>query len=526
MEGVLTPEAAEEEGAPATLLRVRGLSKTFPGLRALDGVSLELRSGEILALVGQNGSGKSTFVKTLAGLYAPDPGSIVEVRGPSGQMLTGRAAHQELHFIHQDLGLVPQLTTIENFDLGQPMARPWLAPFSHRREVREVSALVRSFGGEFSVTVPVATLTPAERTIVAIARALHGWERPDHVLVLDEPTAALHGDEARKLAEAVRRVARAGAGVIFISHRLDEVLGLADRIVALRDGAVVADEPAASVDHAALARMIVGRQLEETSRVRRHVGSEEALTVEALRGESVVELSFSARTGEIVGISGLLGSGREHVCGLLFGAAPRTGGQVRGADGTAIAPSPAAAIANGVGYVPADRRTHGAVMSMSVRENLTLADLGAVRAPWGAIDGKRELRETQSWVDRVELRPRSTSRPLSTFSGGNQQKVVLAKWLRTHPRVLLLDEPTQGVDIGAKAAIYRLLLDAAEAGCTVVVSSSDTKELVTLCDRVLVLRDGRLASDLHGESLNEEALVASSIPDTTDRTPGRSTHAL
>ncbi|MBM0128233.1 sugar ABC transporter ATP-binding protein [Pimelobacter simplex] len=495
---------------PTPLLSVRNLSKTFPGVLALDQVSLDVHAGEIVAVVGQNGSGKSTLVKVLAGVYEPDPGAHIEVRDGAGNYLTGQRAMSDLHFIHQDLGLVPELSTIENIDIGRPLRHRGLTPYPRRAEVREFSAQVAEFGGHFDVTVPVHRLTAAERTIVAIARAMDGWERPDHVLVLDEPTAALHSDEVKLLFDAVRIVAARGGAVVFISHRLDEVTSLADRVVALRDGRVVGDTPAHAVDNTGLAELIVGRRMEETRREPGPIGKT-VLSVQGLSGATLDQLSLELRAGEVVGVSGLLGSGREHLCGLVFGAIPRTRGVVHVAAGAPVPPDPRASIAAGMAYVPADRHRSGVILPMNVRENLTLPALRPLRRWWGGLHAKREGAETAHWVDRIQLRPALPERAVAAFSGGNQQKVALAKWLRAGPRVLLLDEPTQGVDIGARAALYDIVGQSVAAGCAVLICSSDDKELVAFCDRVLVLRDGRVVDELSGDELTPQALLEATV---------------
>jgi ribose transport system ATP-binding protein len=497
-----------------TLLEVRGLTKSFPGLVALDDFSLDLRSGEIVALVGQNGSGKSTLVKTLTGVHEPDPGGSIAVHDLDGATTRGAAAADHLHVIHQDLGLVPTLSAVENLDLGERHGRRSLLPIGRRAERRRAQELVTRFGADFDVTVPIATLTPAERTIVAIARALSDWDRPDKVLILDEPTAALHGEEVQRLFAAVRRIAADGAAVLFISHRLDEVLSLCGRVVALRGGRKVADVDAAQVDHDGLVRMIAGRDI--AAHVHRSATAageprRERLVVRDLTGERLRGASFAVAAGEVLGVSGLLGSGREHLCGLLFGALPSTAGDVR-VDDRAIPPGrPPAAIAAGVGYVPADRRAAGAVMTMSAAENLTLPRLGPLTGALGRISRSAERREAETWAHRVELSPPEPERPLELFSGGNQQKVVIARWLRTDPGVLLLDEPTQGVDVGAKAAVYGLVAAAAAAGAAIVVASSDEEELAAICDRVLVLRNGVVADEVAGAALSEAALVSRNL---------------
>ncbi len=491
----------------SVLLRVSGMSKTFPGLKALDNVSLEVRSGEVVAVLGHNGSGKSTLVKILAGVYQADPGARVQVRDAEGAMASGVAGGQGLHFIHQDLGLADILTTVENLGLGRTPRGRGLAPVRRGAERRHAQELIARFGAHFDVSVPVGRLSPAQRAIVAIARAMDGWTRPDNVLVLDEPTTALNGTEVRVLFGAVRRVAESGAGVVFISHRLDEVMDLADRVVVLRDGRVVSQEKTSRLNHGAIVRLIAGRDIADVTGSEDDGSGEPVLTVTEVSGQGIEHLSLTLRAGEIVGVGGLLGSGREHLGPLLFGAQHRSGGRVEIAGDELAADDTVGAIEAGMAYVPADRRRSGAVMDMNVRENITLPAMRSLRRGMGRLDRQAERDETRAWAHTVGLRPPNPEQPLKLFSGGNQQKVVLAKWLRTGPRVLILDEPTQGVDVGAKAAIYELILAASRAGAGVLLISSDTEELVTLSSRVLVLKDGRVVSEVPRSALSAERLV-------------------
>lgn len=501
--------SGEGSGLDAPLLSVRGISKTFTGTKALDGVSFDLYRGEVLAIVGQNGSGKSTLVKVLAGIHQADPGGHIEVIATKGQQSHIRRG--DLHFIHQDLSLIEQLSTTENLDLARPLGVRDLLPIRRRGEHDRAAKLVRAAGADIDVRLPVAHLSPAERTIVALARAMDGWQRPDGLLVLDEPTASFHSNEAQRLFRAIRQVASAGAGVLFISHRLDEVQAIADRVIVLRDGRSVLEIPVDEADDATLVRSMVGS---DPASSKKHDVSRVGnlrLKVTDLVGVRLSGLSFSVQAGEILGVSGVLGSGREELGGLLFGSERRKVGTVE-VDGAPLrAGNVGDAIEAGVGFVPADRARQGAVLLMNVRENLTLPDLRSIPRRFGWIRRRAELAETIQWVHAVDLRPAEPERPVLQLSGGNQQKVVLAKWLRTSPNVLVLDEPTAGVDIGAKVAIYRLVRAAASGGTAVVVNSSDTKELAEICDRVLVLDRGHLVGELCGDDLTEEAVLHLSI---------------
>ena len=486
------------------LLEVREISKSFGSSKVLDSVSLSVRRGEVVALLGHNGSGKSTLVKILSGVYSHDEGDI----------LKGKRGETRLHFIHQVLGLISNLTVTENLDLGLVRPAFGLAPLRRSEERSRVRALIATFGVSIDPDALVSALTPAERTIVAIVRALADWDGCDHVLILDEPTAALPGDEIDLLKSTVRNLSARGAGVIYISHRLGEVVDLADRAIVLKNGAVVAERTRGEFDQASLVRLIAGGEPRKGERPARSASTSAGLTINDLHGNSLRGVSFDSERGEIVGVTGLVGSGMERLNGTIFGASPAASGTVLVHGARVQLGVPRNAIRAGVAFVPADRRGRASIGSFSASENLTLARMSDLCWPWGAIDRARERREVLDWMDRLQVAPSGRlHQEFDLFSGGNQQKIVLAKWLRVRPKVLLIDEPTQGVDANAQAEIYDLLARAARDGATVVVSSSDTKELVAICDRVLVMRDGVDCEDFSGAELSEARLVTAVIDD-------------
>jgi ribose transport system ATP-binding protein len=491
--------------APSPLLTIRGLSKTFPGTRALDRVDFDLRPGEIHALIGQNGCGKSTLIKVLAGYHQPDPGTEIEVAGEPVALRDTLASRQAgLRFVHQDLGLVETLSAVENLMLGRELDTAFGGRIRWRAERRDAQRRLAELGYDFDVRQPVSELGAAQRTGIAIVRALWDWERA-RVLVVDEPTASLPREEVNTLFEALRRLRANGLGVVYVSHRLDEIFAIGDRVTILRDGRRVGTWDVGAVDQDRLVSLMVdGTQL-RPSRATKFTGTHDVvLDARGIRGVHVDNVDLHARRGEVVGIAGLTGSGREEILPLLFGALSR-GGTVR-VDGVDVAEGPRAAMAAGVALVPADRRGDGAIVDLGVRQNCMLTDLRRYSSRVGRLDRAAERAEVGGWIERLDIRPRRPDATFGTLSGGNQQKVVFAKWLRRTPRVLLLDEPTQGVDVHAKATLHRLARDVAAGGAVVVIASSDDRELCDTCDRVLVLRDGHIAGQLDGDRLTPEEL--------------------
>jgi len=519
----VTTELDERKGArsnpgPFPVLDVVSLSKTYPGQVALADAALRLMPGEVHALVGQNGSGKSTLIKLLGGYVKADHGAKVAFGStPVDLWSLERDARRRIRIVHQDLGLVPSLSTVENLGLGRGYDTDFAGRIRWRAEVRRAQDLLLAFGLAPDVRRPVATLSAAERAAVAIVRALQDWDfdRPG-LLVLDEPTASLNRGEVDALFREVRRIAERGAAVLFVSHMLDEVLELADRVTVLRDGRVVAaGEAAKGLDERRLVELIVGRSVAEMYPGTDHVVGKPVLEAEMLYGVSVRGVSLKVHEREVLGVAGLVGSGREEIAGALFGATPRFVGKVM-VDKHKVFCTPRDSIRAGVGYVPADRKTEGLDVQERLHEHILLPRLGPLRGRI-RLNHRAARKEAAEWAERLDVQPLKLERKMEKFSGGNQQKAVLARWMRTAPRVLLLDEPTQGVDVGAKASIYRQIRDAAAEGMAVLVASSDAEELVHLCDRVLVFRSGSVAIELRGNTLTEERLVAETLGATSHR---------
>ncbi|MCW3014290.1 MAG: monosaccharide-transporting ATPase [Solirubrobacterales bacterium] len=491
------------------LLAVRNLSKTFAGQRALAGVDLDVDAGEVHALVGENGSGKSTLIKCLSGYHQPDAGGSVQLSGePLDLPLTPEAARAAgMAFVHQDLGLVPSMTVMENLAIGRGYATGRGGRVKWRAERARARAVLLRFGHDVPPDVPLRNLAPADQTLVAIVRALQDAEQGGSMLVLDEPTAALPDREAERLFAAVREIAASGVGVIYISHRLHEVFSLADRVTVLRDGRRVLVDDVANLTERQLVRAIVGRDLEDRFvPAPAQTNGDVVLEAKDLRGRRLDGATFAVRAGEIVGVAGLLGSGRSELARIVAGAQAPAGGEIRLGGEPVAFRGPRDAIDAGVVLVPEDRRTQGAFVGLTMAENLTLPSLpDFFRA--GRLRHRDDRRVAEELMEEFGIRPNIPGRRFAEFSGGNQQKAVIAKWLHRRPRVAVFDEPGQGVDVGSKAEIYRLVRAAAENGSAVLVVDSDLEELELLCHRVLVLRDGCVAAELEGAGLKRDRIL-------------------
>ena len=504
-----------ESATTAPALALEGLSKAFQGQVALRDVDLEVREGEIHCLLGQNGSGKSTLIKILAGYHTPHAGASAQVFGRDLAFGSPASAHDlGIRFIHQDLGLIDSLTVAENFRLGEAYtSRVWL---SDRREARRAQEILDSYGLAIDASAVVATLGVAQRTMIAIARALHHGPRSKGILVLDEPTAALTAADKALLFRLIRDVRDRGCTVVYVTHRLSEVFDLADRVTVLREGRRVATRSVGHLDHDSLIELILGRPLEAVYPQHREDVGTGVLEVENLAGGRLRNLTCTVRAGEILGIVGLTDSGAEDVPHLLFGSRPRESGVIH-VDGKAVTiGSPAAAIRHGIAFAPGERKRLGAMADWTVRENVTLPRITSI-GPLRWLSKRRETRDAATYVRAYDVRPATPESLFSSLSGGNQQKVVIARWMRCGARVFLFEEPTAGVDVGARRGIYDAIDQAAAAGSAVLVVTSDFEEAAAMCDRVLVMRDGLLGAALPREEATVDRILGEAIRSTTSK---------
>lgn len=500
-------------GARPAALEVVNATKDFGPVRVLDEVNLNVRPGELRALVGENGSGKSTLVKILAGYHAPSVGTRVLVGGHELESFRPEVSSRAgLRFVHQDLGLVADMTVVENLGLGRGYGSAVGRPVRWRSRAASAQRAISNLGYDFDVNRTVGALSASERTAVAVARALADREEPARVLVLDEPTANLPGAEVDRLFALIRRVQTTGIGVVFISHHLNEVFDLADSVTVLRGGRLVTTRSLQGLNEDSLIELMVGRAVHRsTGTGPALVVGEPVLTAEQVRGGSVDCLDLAVAPGEIVGVAGVTGSGREAVTGMLYGANTRSGRVT--VNGAILRPGrPDASLKAGMALVPAERAANAVLPGHDVRENFTIGGLSAFRR-WLRLNKRRERAVTQEWLARMDVRPPEPAHLMTDLSGGNAQKVVLARWLSQNPSVLILDEPTQGVDVGAKQEIHRRIEEVASQGCAVLVASTDNEELARLCTRTLVMTHGRVTTELSA-GFHPDTLTAACLRDS------------
>ncbi len=485
------------------LLEMRGITKRYPGVLALSGVDFTLQAGEVNCLVGENGAGKSTLIKVLSGAVRRESGSI-RIAGEEARLGSpADAQHLGIGVIYQDFKLVPALSVAENILLGSEPVRGRTPIIDRPAMVEQAAAALARLGESIDTGTPVGRLSVAQQQMVEIAKAL---SRNVRVLAMDEPTAPLTERETENLFAVIRSLKSHGVGIIYISHRLEEIFEVGDRVTVLRDGALVHSCGIREIDRRGLIRKMVGRELEnEYPRVTLERGKE-ILRIENLSSARVTDVSLTLYTGEILGLAGLVGAGRSELARLVFGADTKTGGRMF-LDGREIAPdSPHRAIQEGIGLLTEDRNRYGLVMQMSIRENISLANLRAMlTGPF--IDRKKEETAARRLADDLRIKAPGIGDIVETLSGGNRQKVVLARWLNTRARVLIFDEPTAGIDVGVKYEIYMLINRLAQQGIGVIVISSDLPELLGICHRVAVMCEGRLTGILEGAGATQEAVM-------------------
>jgi ABC-type sugar transport system ATPase subunit len=487
------------------MLTLTGISKSFPGVKSLQNVDFSVDAGEIHALVGENGAGKSTLIKIISGAYKPDQGEIdfdgrkVSWSGPR------QAQDAGIHVIYQELVLFPELSVAENvFVNDQPLSR--FGTVDYQAMERRADDALQRLGTRIDVRREMKALTIADQQMVEIARALVGSVK---ILILDEPTAVISGHEVDVLFDRLRALRQAGVAIVYISHRLEEIFRLADRVTVLKDGARVATRPVAEVNRDQLISMMVGRPLSDVFPPRCPVPSDAPILLKAdgiTVGRTVRDASLTIRRGEILGLAGLVGSGRTELAQAIFGGVPLDSGRVESDSQVFTRTSPRQSIEAGIGLLTEDRKGEGLLMQLSIAANVVAPRLGEIaRGPF--MDLRAENKIGADEIRRFSIAAPGPRTPVASLSGGSQQKVLFSRWVRACRRVLLLDEPTRGVDVGAKVEIYRIIRRLADDGFGILMISSELLELIGMCDRILVMSEGRIAGELTGSQISEEAIM-------------------
>ena len=501
--------------AEGPVLEMRGMTKTYPGVTALDNVDFAVMAGEVHALVGENGAGKSTLMKILAGADMKDSGQISINGGEAHIANPQEAMRLGVSIIYQEFNLVPYMNAAENIFLGrEPMsAVPGVIDFG--RMYAEAERVIGELGVRLDVRAPINQLSVAQQQMVEVAKAT---SRNARIIAMDEPSATLTEHELENLFSLIRRLKADGVSIIYISHRLEEVFQIADRVTVLRDGKLVATKPVSETDRDDIIHMMVGRELKEKipkvvaeqGEVALEVRSLNSLSSQGRAGEgsgALKDISFTVRHGEVLGLAGLVGAGRTEVARAIFGADPIDSGEIV-LDGKPVTiRSPKDAIRLGIGLVTEDRKALGLILGMALRENVTLANLGPL-SRLGFVSRRRERDVASRFVEDLMIKTPSVEQAVQNLSGGNQQKVVLAKWLYTQSKVLIFDEPTRGIDVGAKTEIYQLMNRLAEHGVAIIMISSELPEILGMSDRILVMHEGEIAGELSREDATQEKIMS------------------
>lgn len=487
------------------LLRMANISKHFPGVQALDNVDFEVYPGEIVGLLGENGAGKSTLIKILSGVYTKDQGSIyfrgenIDPKNPQDSQSLG------ISTIYQELALVPQLSVAENLFLNR---EPRLIPALGMIDFKKMEADARIILGDLGVDIPpnklLKDLTVAAQQMVEITKAV---SRNAQLLLMDEPTSALSNKEVKAIFEIMNRLKEKGVSVVFISHRLEEVMKIVDRIIVMRDGQRVGELPIQDATMEKIIRLMVGREVGLFHKMEKEI-KEPVLEVRGLSGNNLVkDVSLTVRKGEIVGLAGLVGAGRTDVARLIFGADRRTSGTILINNEPVQINNPSDAVENGIGLVPEDRKQQGLVLGMNMKENASIAILQRISNLLGVINLKQQNKIVKNYIKKLNIATSSLEKQVNELSGGNQQKVVLAKWLATKPKVLIMDEPTRGIDVGAKAEVHALISQLAKEGMAILMISSEMPEIMGMSDRVIVMCQGRITGEFDTANFDQEEIM-------------------
>ncbi|MDE1188804.1 MAG: ribose ABC transporter ATP-binding protein RbsA [Pantoea sp.] len=489
------------------LLQLKGIEKSFPGVKALKGASLSVMPGRVMALVGENGAGKSTMMKVLTGIYSMDAGSLQWL----GQETTfsGPKASQEagIGIIHQELNLIPQLTVAENIFLGREFVNRF-GRIEWKKMYAEADTLLQRLNLRFNSHKLVGDLSIGDQQMVEIAKVLSFQSR---VIIMDEPTDALTDTETLSLFRVINELKAQGCGIVYISHRMKEIFEICDDVTVFRDGQFIAERTVSELSEESLIEMMVGRKLEEQYPHLDQAPGAVRLQVENLSGPGVHEVSFTLRKGEILGVSGLMGAGRTELMKLLYGALPRSGGKVMLDGREVVTRAPQDGLANGIVYISEDRKRDGLVLGMSVKENMSLTALRYFSRGNGSLKHAEEQLAVGDFIRLFNVKTPSMEQPIGLLSGGNQQKVAIARGLMTRPNVLILDEPTRGVDVGAKKEIYQLINQFKADGLSIILVSSEMPEVLGMSDRILVMHEGHLSGEFTREQATQESLMAAAV---------------
>ncbi|MBN3053303.1 ribose ABC transporter ATP-binding protein RbsA [Pectobacterium brasiliense] len=489
------------------LLQLQGITKSFPGVKALSGAALNVYPGKVMALVGENGAGKSTMMKVLTGIYRKDAGSIhflgkeVDFSGPKASQEAG------IGIIHQELNLIPQLTIAENIFLGREFTNRF-GRIDWNKMYAEADKLLKRLNLRYDSRRMVGDLSIGDQQMVEIAKVLSFESK---VIIMDEPTDALTDTETASLFSVIKELQSQGCGIVYISHRLKEIFEICDDITVFRDGQFIGERPVSDLEEDTLIEMMVGRKLEDQYPRSNKVPGEVRLKVQNLSGPGVDSVSFTVRKGEILGVAGLMGAGRTELMKILYGALPRTGGNVTLDGRDVVTRKPQDGLANGIVYISEDRKRDGLVLSMSVKENMSLTALRYFSHAGGRLKHAEEQLTVADFIRLFNVKTPSMEQPIGLLSGGNQQKVAIARGLMTRPNVLILDEPTRGVDVGAKKEIYQLINQFKEEGLSIILVSSEMPEVLGMSDRIIVMHEGRLSGDFPIEQATQEALMAAAV---------------